>query len=52
MHGNPEGYRELCRILLLHRHYSQVEVASALKQALALGSVNEATVKQLLIKPG
>ena len=49
MHGNPEGYRELCRILLLHRHYSQVEVASALKQALALGSVNEATVKQLLI---
>jgi len=39
MHGNPEGYRELCRILLLHRQYSQVEVASALKQALALSMV-------------
>jgi len=25
MHGNPEGYRELCRILLLHRQYSQVD---------------------------
>lgn len=49
MHNNPEGYRELCRILLLNRQYSQQQVAAALNEALALGSVNEATVKQLIV---
>lgn len=49
MHNNPEGYRELCRILLLHRHHPQEQVALALTEALALGSVNEVTVKQLIL---
>ena len=49
MHNNPEGYRELCRILLLHRHHPQKQVALALTEALALGSVNEVTVKQLIL---
>lgn len=49
LHNNPEGYRELCRILLLNRHYSPEQVALALNEALALGSVNEYSVKQLIL---
>ena len=49
LHGNPEGYRELCRILLLHRQYSPAQVASALQEALTLGAVNEATVRQVIL---
>ncbi|MDH7579138.1 MAG: hypothetical protein QHH75_15305 [Bacillota bacterium] len=46
---NPEGYRELCRILLLHREYSPEQVAAALEQALAMGFPTAAAVRQLIL---
>jgi hypothetical protein len=46
---NPDGYKELCRILLLNRDYPTEMVTLALEEALSLGLVNELTVKQLIL---
>ena len=47
--SNPEGYKELCRLLLLNRDYPAQKVISALKEALSLGLVDESNVRQLIL---
>ena len=46
---DPLGYKELCRILLLHREYPKQEVESALVKALAMGTLTQAMVRQLIL---
>ena len=49
LYQHPEGYKELCRILLINRDYPADKVASALEEALTLGAVDESSVRQLIL---
>lgn len=46
--AQPEGYREFCAILLLHRDHSLEVLTEALEEALALKRVTAETVRQLV----
>jgi len=49
LRDDPEGYRELCQILLLNRDYTQKQVVEALKKAVGMGKVDASTVRQLIV---
>jgi hypothetical protein len=44
----PDSYKELCHILLLHREFSREQVASALETAIEMSSLTVSTVRQLI----
>lgn len=47
--ARPDGYRDFCALLLLHREFPADQVRQALEQALAMGMLDAATVRQLLL---
>lgn len=46
--AQPEGYREFCTILLLHREHAMEDLTQALEEALSLKRVTAETIRQLL----
>lgn len=49
LRDDPEGYRELCQILLLNKDYTPEQVVLALKKAVSMGKVDASTVRQLIV---
>ena len=47
--ARPDGYRDFCALLLLHREFPAEQVRHAMEQALAMGMLEPATVRQLLL---
>ncbi len=47
--ARPEGYRELCALLQLHRDHPHEDLTRALEEALSLKRVTAETVRQLLL---
>ncbi|MEW6047873.1 MAG: IS21 family transposase, partial [Bacillota bacterium] len=47
--ARPDGYRDFCALLLLHREFPADQVRQAVEQAMAMDMLEPATVRQLLL---